>query len=221
MGDSRPAPSAETGRGVLLLRRPDDEDEDPDIVLRTPTRDPQRPAWLAALPYTEPQRPLAHHRHPGNTLSLGTPLLSTAVTLWDIIFPVFFKISFLSQHSLISNGDSVYFPPTYFPSYILLFSILTTALNPASGTARPTYDLKLVGCWPNSCHCPPTLRLFVNGTYRSTFPHCVLCMPSMSPPPPSYLGIYHHPSKCPSALPMHLLLGNHFQCLVLFVNALK
>lgn len=65
MGDLRPAAAAQTGRGVVLLCRSDDEDENPNIVLRASSRDPQCTARLTADPHSEPQRPVANHCHAG------------------------------------------------------------------------------------------------------------------------------------------------------------
>lgn len=72
LGGVRPAAAAQTGRGVVLLRRTDNEDEDPDELLRAPARDPQCTARLAADAHPKPQGPVTHHCNPGNyTCSTG------------------------------------------------------------------------------------------------------------------------------------------------------
>lgn len=66
VGDLGSAPAAEAGRGIVLLCSPDDEDEDPDIILRASPRDPHRTERFAPVSHPEPQRSVSHHRHTGN-----------------------------------------------------------------------------------------------------------------------------------------------------------
>lgn len=66
MGDLGSAPAAEAGRGIVLLRSPNNEGEDPDVVLRASSRDPHLTERFTPVSHPEPQRPVSHHRHTGN-----------------------------------------------------------------------------------------------------------------------------------------------------------
>lgn len=77
VGDLGSASAAEAGRGIVLLRSPDDEDEDPDGVLRASPRDPHRTERFTPVSHPEPQRPVSHHRHTGNVpASVGPGVVS-------------------------------------------------------------------------------------------------------------------------------------------------
>ncbi len=66
MGDRGSAPADEAGRGILLLRSPNNEGEDPDVVLRASPRDPHLTERFTPVSHPEPQRTVSYHRDTGN-----------------------------------------------------------------------------------------------------------------------------------------------------------
>lgn len=126
MGSVWSAAAVEAGRGVLLLRSPDYEDEDPDFILRASSRDPSSPTWLPSLSHPEPQRSLSYYNnsgrrsrwwHPPQSLCWQGKLdITRLLSRWlqpamlfgvdsALVFPSNWLFLMFSQQSFIKSGN--------------------------------------------------------------------------------------------------------------------